>query len=394
MIKTKTVNTGDWIDIAFSVEEKKPHCQLGLGITPGRAPSAIDYGQWNDLPDLLSMLVNETKAPSMAMAIIKDSKIYKSAVSGVRKTGTKTKSELADRYHIGSVGKSMTAVMIGKLVEENKIAWSTTIGDILTDIEMREDYRDVTVLQLLNHRSGLHAFVDDRSFDRTQFVDDALNAKQQREALVKSALQKDPVGPAGKTMTYSNAGYVVLGVMAERIMAKPFESLMTEYVFGPLKFKHAGFGWPQSEGRTQQPTGHALVGQLVQALEADQYPTGHYLNPAGNVHLSISDLATYAIFHLQALKAQSSILTPEVATQLHTPPEDGNYAAGWFVAKAADGTPKHFHNGSLVVFYAAIFLYPEHDAAIVVASNMGTSVEPDVLKAVEAIFEKEIRQTK
>ena len=330
----------------------------------------------------------------MVMAIVKDGKIHKSAVSGIRKTGDETKSELADRYHIGSVGKSMTAVLIGKLVEENKITWNTTIGDILTDIEMREEYRDVTVLQLLNHRSGLQAFVDDRNYDRTQFVDDDLTAEQQREALVKSALQKEPVGPAGKTMTYSNAGYVVLGVMAERIAAKPFERLMAEYVFEPLKFEQAGFGWPQSKDRTQQPAGHALAGQQVLALEADQFNTGHYLNPAGNVHLSISDLATYAIFHLKALKGQSSILTPEVATQLHSPPEGGNYAAGWFVAKAADGTPKHFHNGSLVVFYAAIFLYPEHDAAIVVASNMGTSVEPDVLKAVEAVFEKEIRQTK
>lgn len=392
LIKVKTEKAGDWLDIKFSVKPEEPHYQRSLGLLPGRPPEANDYRQWDDLPGLLAQIREETDAPSIAIAVVKDGKLHDSAVAGVRRLGDSTQADLADRYHIGSVGKSMTAVMIGKLIEERKIDWNTTIGEVLTDIEMRDEYRDVTVLQLMNHRGGLQSFVDDRQFDRREHGEQSLTPTQQRMSLVKDALNRDPVGPAGQTMEYSNAGYVTLGAMAGKITGETYENLMTRYVFEPLDFQAAGFGWPTSDGRSEQPAGHVKMGSRVRAFDIPSADMGQFMTPAGDMHFSIDDLARYAAFHLNGLAGQPVMLESSILKKLHTPPVDENYAAGWVIQQAPDGSPMHFHNGSLVTFYAAVFLFPKHNAAVVVATNIGMGIEPDVIKAAESIFDKMIRQ--
>ena len=166
---------------------------------------------------------------------------------------------------------------------------------------------------------------------------------------------------------------------------------MTESIFEPLKFKNAGFGWPVSPDRPNQPMGHAMMGNQLRAVDSANINMGHYLDPAGNTHLSIEDFANYAAFHLKGLNDQPIMLPNDILKRLHTPPKNESYAAGWIVGEAPDESPQHFHNGSLVIYYAAIFLYPKHNAAVVVATNLGSDVEPDVIKAVNSVFEKEIR---
>lgn len=393
VVKAKARKSGGWLDIIFSVDKEEPHYQQNLGLAPGRAPSANNYEQWKDLPDLLTQLREETKAPSIAIAIVKNGEIYQSSVSGVRQLGDSSEAQISDRYHVGSVGKSMTAVMIGKLIEEKKIDWDTTISEVLEDIEMKDDYRDVTVEQLMRHRGGIHPFVDDRQFDRAKFIDQSLSPGQQRIALVKDALAREPIAEAGTSMNYSNAGYVILGVMAEQRTGKSFEKLISEYIFKPLKFESAGFGWPRTLDRSDQPAGHGKMGSRIQIIDSAILNMGHCLVPAGEMHLSIEDLAKYAAFHLNGLSEKPVMLHTDIVKRLHEPPVDGSYAAGWMIREAPDGSPLHFHNGSIVCFYAAVALFPEHNAAVVVATNLGMDVEADILKAVDSIFEKEIRKS-
>ena len=61
-----------------------------------------------------------------------------------------------DTFHIGSVTKSMTAIVAAMLVERGKISWTTTIGDSFSDLgdRLHPGYRPVTLEPLLAHRSG------------------------------------------------------------------------------------------------------------------------------------------------------------------------------------------------------------------------------------------------
>ena len=76
---------------------------------------------------------------------------------GVREAGTERAAKVSDRFHIGSVTKSMTATMIARLIERGELSWELTLGKALADVEMHPVYREVTLHQLLRHRAGIVA---------------------------------------------------------------------------------------------------------------------------------------------------------------------------------------------------------------------------------------------
>ena len=391
VVKTKTNKADAWIDVRFSIDDQPPHHQGNLGITDGRAPDSNDYNAWRDLPDLLAQLRRETGAPSIAMAVIKDGKVDQVVISGNRKQGKRTAAKVNDPYHIGSLGKSMTASLIARLVDRKLLDWSTTIGEVVQGMEIRQEYRDITILQLLNHQGGVAPYVDDRKFERKKFADPKDSATIQRQKLVEDALNQKPVGVAGKQMVYSNAGYIIAGYIAEQATDTPFEELLQEYIFDPLELGTAGFGWPRTAETQDGLAGHYLKAGKVHAQPDDGPVMGHFLVPAGDLHCSIQDLAKYAAWHLRGLNGTMTEMGKSAFSQLHQPPANQNYAAGWMIGTAPDGSPQHFHNGSLGTFYAAVFLFPKHNAAVVVTTNIGMNIEPDILKAMESVFAREIK---
>ena len=75
-----------------------------------------------------------------------------------------------------------------------------------------------------------------------------------RAALVRQVLTEKPFKPG--EYSYSNTGYVVAGYMAERVTRRSWEELMRSLVFEPLELRSAGFRWPATEDRPNQPWGH------------------------------------------------------------------------------------------------------------------------------------------
>jgi CubicO group peptidase (beta-lactamase class C family) len=83
-------------------------------------------------------------------------------VVGVRRSGAPDLVTPADRFHIGSDAKAMTATMLATLVEKGKLGWDTTPSAVFPEAKDRilPDYRDVTLTDLLAHRAGLPAYDD------------------------------------------------------------------------------------------------------------------------------------------------------------------------------------------------------------------------------------------
>src|SRR5262249_59839423 len=96
-------------------------------------------------------------------------------------------------------------------------------------------------------------------------------ARKRREYL-KAALSPRREAEPGTKMIYSNDGYVIVGVMLEKISRQDFESLMRENLFKPLHMTTAAFGVPGTKGKVDQPWGH--VHRLFEnsALQSDNPP--------------------------------------------------------------------------------------------------------------------------
>ncbi|MBN1632518.1 MAG: beta-lactamase family protein, partial [Thermoleophilia bacterium] len=96
---------------------------------------------------------------------------------------------------------------------------------------MRDEYRAVTLEQLLSHTAGLPAELPGVTWV-TFFPCDS-EAGADRARMVRETLALEPASPAGSAFLYSNLGYVVAGSMAETVTGKTWEALMKEEVFTP-----------------------------------------------------------------------------------------------------------------------------------------------------------------
>jgi CubicO group peptidase (beta-lactamase class C family) len=311
--------------------------------------------------------------PALAAAIVQGDRLVAIGAVDVRKGGDSVRVTVGDRFHIGSCTKSMTATLIGALVDEGRLHWDTTIAEVLPDLagRIRPEYRAVTVDQLLHHRSGLP---DDRGNVLLLWRYEALRGPltRQRLRLALIALQQRPAAPRGVRTIYSNAGYCVLGVIAERVTGQSWEDLMRRRIFAPLGMASAGFGSPNAGGSLDQPWGHLVFGRVLPRMRPDaenRLPAA--IGPAGNVSLSLADWGKYAALHLDAERGRCRLLSCSTFRHLHEASPGSLYACGWGRGSYEGLGPVLQHAGSDGRWYATIGLAPERDLAILTAANEG-----------------------
>lgn len=298
-------------------------------------------------------------------------------VSGERAAGSGVAATKDDLWHLGSITKSMTATLVGRLVEAGKVGWDDKVGAALAGAapDMRAEYRDVTFRHLLSHRSGLPANLP--ISDMAGFSRELADPRRERLAYVKTALAAAPAGPAGSTFTYSNSGYIVAGVMLELATGRSWETLIRDHLFAPLGLTTAGIGAPGRAGAVDQPVGHGPGNNVA----LTPYPVGGpitdnpaVVGPAGRVHMSMADALTY----LSAHRDRTSFLKPETWRMLHTPPFGGDYAMGW-VVRPGGGL---WHNGSNTLWYAEVAVdFKAGKVAAAVSNSAGPTSTPAVGKA-------------
>ncbi len=330
-----------------------------------------------DIGPLLEPIRKRYELPAMAGAVILRGRTAAWGATGFRKDGNDVQVRPNDKFHIASCTKAMTATLIAMLFERGKLKWDTTLAEAFPDMadEMHPGYRDVTLKHLLAHRSGLppvsHSYPKGKSFiDMHNLPGPAM---EQRLAYAKMILRQEPEGKPGTTFIYSNVGYSIAGMMAERAMNTPWETLMKEMLFKPLGMRTAGFGAMGTPGRIDQPLQHVIAEGSTIYLEPnslmDNPPA---IGPAATVHCSIKDWAKFIIAHLKGVRGTGGLLNQETFKMLHTPDFGGDYASGWDVKKRDwAGGKVLMHTGSNTMSFAVVWMAPKRDFAVLLASNQG-----------------------
>jgi CubicO group peptidase (beta-lactamase class C family) len=109
------------------------------------------------LTGLITDLCKENKLVGLGAMVMVDGQVVASAAHGERKKGSGVRLEIGDRWHLGSITKSITATMIARLVESGQMKWTDTVGERFSDASIHEDWKPVTLRQLLTHTSGAPA---------------------------------------------------------------------------------------------------------------------------------------------------------------------------------------------------------------------------------------------
>ncbi|HEV2855180.1 MAG TPA: serine hydrolase domain-containing protein [Thermoanaerobaculia bacterium] len=337
---------------------------------PSTAPAS------GTLQRILEQTRTKHRLPGLAAAVVRGGKVAASGVTGVRRQGAADKIEPDDRFHIASCTKSMTATLAAIAVHEKRLQWTTSLADALPELAktMRPEYRSSTLEALLAHAARMPAYTQFSPERAEQLKTLKGTPAEQRLAFLAEVLgSEEPNDKAGEA-AYSNLGYTAAGAMVERAAGVPWEELVRRELARPLGMKNLGFGYPATAETPDQPRGHSESdGRVVELPLDDSHQLAVCLWPAGAVHCSIGDLARYAADHLNGLLGRRALLPQAMYLRLHRPLGGGHegFTLGWGVRSDERWGVTHFGAGSGGWFFVRIVIVPEHDTAVVAASNSG-----------------------
>lgn len=358
----------------------------GSNQTPPPALERPDPGIMGDgrLAEILDYVVADTDVPAAAVAFVHQGIVQEQAVAGVRRYGSAAAVTESDRWHLGSLSKSMTATLAAVLIESHVIDWSSTVVDVFPEFNGVIDpaYLDVRLDELMSHTAGIAT----SSSELAEFViGEGGSVQTQRYRFAELLLANPPEHSRG-SFAYSNAGYILAGAMLERRTGTDWESLMRQYVFGPLGMQASAFGPPGGDAPGSQPTGHIPRRAGWRSIPPDSPDADNpaLYGPAGTVHATLPDVAQYMAAHVAGAQGKDvpGFLGAASFEKLHQPMSDDGYALGWLVTETSI-----FHDGTNNVWFAFITLVPELDIAIFFATNAADPESADGGAPLRAMFE-------
>ena len=205
----------------------------------------------------VARLQDDTGLTGVVAAVMTDGRLAGAAASGERRRGSGIPVTVDDRWHVGSITKSMTATLLAVLENDGLLSADDTVSALLPEVELADGWGGCTLHHLLTHTAGAPADFPTRVQSIWPENPEELVAARRR--FVADILAKEPASPCGERFAYSNVGYTIAGHIAETVAGKPYESLLQERVFGPLMLASAGFGPPQGDGPNQEPIARGWV---------------------------------------------------------------------------------------------------------------------------------------
>lgn len=298
--------------------------------------------------------------PGAAVALIQDGEIVHSRGFGVTELDGDVVVTADTPFELGSVSKSFAATAILLLQEDELLSVDDPVVKHLHNFRTHRAFRSdqITLRHLLTHRSGLSTFDGNRTQARFDTSEEALAAAV--GTLTSVRLQSDP----GDAYAYSNANYLLLGAVIERVSGQSYEDFVAERILQPLGMQNSWAG-PTLEGRSAGAAPHRYWFGAVQRQNAK--PTR--VNMAyGGMRSSANDLAKYLISFSDAERALLSRDSLAEMTTSAAPGETPAYGFGWFIAESEE-YKLVFHTGANPGFNTIAGYSPDGDFGFVALVN-------------------------
>ncbi|MFT4525947.1 MAG: CubicO group peptidase (beta-lactamase class C family) [Bacteroidia bacterium] len=263
------------------------------------------------------------------------------------------------QFYIGSITKQFTSMLIFQLHEAKKLDIHAPISTYLEEFA-EEIYQDISVYHLLTHRSGIPSYTGFKEFDKASNFTQA-----QMVDMIIRPLEFEP----GSKFSYSNSGYFLLGLIAERISGKDFGTLLSDKIFAPLEMNASGFSttWLDNE--------HAKgYRKTVDGLAPMPDYSAQTLFSTGGIYSNVLDLRKWD----EALYT-NQLLSDSLKRIMFTPILS-DYACGWRVHKGVkeDGTisERHQHGGTIQGYHSYILRrIPQKQTVILLDNNFDQEIQ-------------------
>jgi len=327
---------------------------------------------WTDLDRLVEDAMKCWGVPGLAVGVVHDDDVILVKGYGTRELGANAPVTCDTQFMICSLTKSITAAGLAILVDEQRLGWETRVCEILPEFQLRDANatEDITVSDLLTHRSGLPAH--DRIWSPP--------GRRPRQQMVDALRYLEASRPLRESFQYSNLGYVVAGALAERLSGQSWEQFTTRRLLLPLGCTGFGFSTADLESAVDRALPHQWERRGV--YQGKLWPM--QATPAGGINASAADMARWVRFLLlrgrgdgRQLVSQAAIdamMTPYINAGESEFAEIGKIRYGYgLTCEHYRGDVTVSHTGSQPGWGALMTMMPAHRIGVVVLTNRDPS---------------------
>ena len=312
----------------------------------------------------------DNKIPGVALAVLRKGKIIHLKSYGFANVEHQVPVKPTTIFQSGSIGKQFTAAAVMLLVQENKLSLDDKISKYFPDLP--PTWKDITVWNLLTHTSGLGDYPPDIDLKR-DYTEDELLA-----SFKKAPLDFEP----GSSWNYSNAGYVILGILIRKITGEFYGDFIKERIFQPLEMTTARV-ISEADIVPNRAAGYRLVKGELKNQEWVSPSTNSTAD--GSLYFSILDLAKW-----DAALYTDKPLTQASRKQLWTPARlrDGttkDYGFGWHLGEF-HGRRLAFHGGAWQGFKTFIIRFLDTELTIIFLANSWETRDFKFARALASAF--------
>jgi len=277
-------------------------------------------------------------------------------------------------FQSGSVGKQFTATAVMMLVEAGKVG----LEDPLTKYfpEAPAPWSQVSVRELLSHTGGF-----------TDYPEDFDMRKDYTEAELLKIVEAIPLAyPPGTSWSYSNLGYLTLGILIHKVTGQFYADFLQQRIFRPLTMSSTRI-ISEADIIPNRSAGYRLVDRELKNQEWVS-PTVN-TTADGSLYFSILDLAKWdaALYTERLLKKSSLMQMWTVATLRDGKPNSGHYGFGWFI-EVDDGHRVIEHEGQWQGFETQISRYVDDKLTVIVLTNLAEAKPGRITHGVARIYLK------
>lgn len=332
---------------------------------------AARAGEREDIDHLIkSTLAEVHDAPGLSVAVVKDGKVILAAGYGWANIASKRPMTPTTPVYIGSSTKSYTGLLLATLAQRGVLDLDVPILKYLPELADWPDASRITLRQLLTHSAGIE---NGAITVRTSFTGEHTPAQ-----LVQLLRYSQPID---RQFNYSNLGYVVASLVAERVTGKKWQDLMNEVVLRPLGMRSTSAYFSRAKGVVA--TGYLTAPDRT-LTEASLAKRDNTMHAAGGIVTTANDLALWLLANIEertpafheAHTQQIALAKPSDRYKFHRT----GYGFGWYLS-TYEGTRVLEHSGGYPGWRAHVSFLPKERIGVAIVTNnsaLGGFV-PDIL---------------
>ncbi|SOD66433.1 D-alanyl-D-alanine carboxypeptidase [Streptomyces zhaozhouensis] len=292
---------------------------------------------------------------------------------GEREAGTGQPMDTDAQFRIGSVSKTFSAVALLQLVEEGAVELDTPVNGLLPGL-LPDD--TITVRHVLTHRSGLYDYSNDMFAETVPGFEATRDEVYTLQELVDMSTAQPLTVEPGSAYSYSNANFVVVGMLVEHLTGQSLAEVYQERIIDPLGLENTAYVHPDTAMPGDHIDGHLTPDEAGEPLVDSTEQTVSWAQSAGAMISNPADLNEFT----SALLGGELLGAEQLEAMTETQPTDDtgtkHYGLGLRRYDLSCEVSVYGHTGTVQGYYTYAFTTEDGEHSLAATAN--TSNNGDV----------------